>query len=75
MTAKKSQQIDRDFRSINDEFKYVKYTYLYVEESKKVEKKVGDFKGYHEIGKAKTTPIKADGKVVGWTWEQMYQKD
>jgi hypothetical protein len=74
---KSSQQISRDYRNINDEFKYIKYTYLYVDENNKepVERTKGDFKGYHEIGKSKTTPIKADGKVVGWTWEQMYQKD
>lgn len=72
-----SQQISRDYRSINDEFKYVKYTYLYVDEDKKepIEKSKGDFKGYHEIGKSKTTPIKVNGKTVGWSWEQMYQKD
>ena len=74
---KKSQQVNREYRNINDEFKYVKYTYFYVDENEKEEtiKKTGDFKGYHEIGKSKTTPIKVSGKPVGWTWEQMYQKD
>lgn len=76
-SKKKSQQVNRDYRSINDEFKYVKYTYLYVDEEnvEKTEKKAGDFKGYHEIGKAKTSQIKVNGKIIGWTWEQMYQKD
>lgn len=77
VAKKKSQQINRDFRSINDEFKYVKYTYLYVDEAnkEKTEKKAGDFKGYHEIGNAKTKSIKLGDKVIGWSWEQMYQKD
>lgn len=74
---KKSQQINREYRNINDEFKYIKYTYLYVDDNEKEKstKNVGDFKGYHEIGKSKTTQIKVNGNVVGWTWEQMYQKD
>ena len=77
VNKKKSQQVNRDYRNINDEYKYIKYTYLYVDEDKivKKEKNNGDFKGYHEIGKSKTSQIKIDGKIVGWTWEQMYQKD
>lgn len=72
-----SQQVNRELTSINDEYKHLKYTYLYVDENEKekVERVYGDLKGYHEIGKPKTSKIRSNGKPIGWTREQMYQKN
>lgn len=77
MAKLKSQQVNRELTSINDEYKHIKYTYLYVDESEKAKTEVkrGDLKGYHEIGKPKTSQIKSNGKVIGWTWEAVYQKN
>lgn len=71
----KSQMLDRQITKISDNFVCVKYVYLYVNNKEDIEKHKGDLKGFHPIGKAVHGNLKHDGKYIGWTWEQMYQKD
>jgi len=71
----KSQMIDRRINKIDDNFVYVEYTYLYVDEKENIEKQKGDFKGFHPIGKTIHKNIKMHGKYTGWVWGQMYQKN
>ena len=71
----KSQMIDRRINKIDDNFVYVEYTYLYVDEKENIEKQKGDFKGFHPIGKTIHKNIKMGGKYIGWVWGQMYQKN
>ena len=47
----KSQMIDRRVNKIDDDFVYIEYLYEYVDEKDEIEKKRGDFKGFHPIGK------------------------
>jgi hypothetical protein len=71
----KSQRLKKNVTKINDNFIYVEYTYLYVDEKEEVEKEKGDFKGFHPIGKTIHQNIKVQGKNLVWIWGQMYQKN
>ena len=71
----KSQMIDRRVNKIDENFVYVEYIYLYVDEKEEIEKQKGDFKGFHPIGKTIHRNIKMQGKYKGWVWGQMYQKN
>lgn len=70
----KSQRLHKSVTKINDNFVYVEYTYLYVDEKEDVEKQKGDFKGFVPIGKTIHRKIKVHNKDVAWIWGQMYQK-
>lgn len=67
--------IDRQITKISNDFVCVKYVYLYVDNKEQVEKKKGDLAGFHPIGKSIHKNLKHDNKYIGWSWEQMYQKD
>ena len=71
----KSQRINRHVTKLDYDFVLVEYDYLYVDEKEEVERKLGDIKGYHPIGKTIHINLKHCGKPIGWVWKQMYQKD
>ena len=75
----KSKAVSVDVLPIGENFKYVKYTYVYIHNEDAKRKIVRDnetFRGYHQIGKSKFSSVPfPDGTGGFWYAEMMYQKD
>lgn len=71
----KSQMIDRHLEKIGENYLYIKYVYLYVDDKDKtaIKRKHGDFKGYSKIGKSVCKTIRTGDNTL-WSWEAIYQK-
>lgn len=75
----KSKAVSVDVLPIGENFKYVKYTYVYIhneDANRKIVRDTETFKGYHQIGKSKFSSVPfPDGTGGFWYAEMMYQKD
>ncbi len=75
----KSKAVSVDIIPISENFKYVKYTYVYIHKEdakRKITREKDAFKGYHPIGKPKFSSVQfPDGTGCFWYSEMMYEKD
>ena len=75
----KSVAVNVDITSIGENYKYVKYTYVYINDVDAKRKVIRDnesLKGYHKLGKPRfsSAPF-PDGSGAFWYSEYIYEKD
>lgn len=76
----KSKAVSVDVTSIGKNYKYVKYTYVYINNEdakrKKASRDTETLKGFHQIGKTKFSSVPfPDGTGGFWYAEMIYQRD